>query len=513
MLPTQMSETEETIQNQSLKDDELALIDLKAILEWLATPAARHPEDELAPLHAHLTALRETATAAHQRHKVLDLLYTRAHGTVQRLIPDLTGVSLPLSRKTRQTVRGMQDVLLMVAEDYLNTFGDLDAHLIKGLRRPPELTLWRALDALSSHLLISDYSASPAAPGVWSLMHRAYRMANEAGVTEQPARGAGSSPREVYQRALLLASAQPASFTSREIDVVVDYILRFGSRINLIAATEGMTDAGIFHIDPERDLPPVAAARRPPPAGAMCLNCERIAQLAEEQVAALDAGAAPRDIDLPDDFIAPSVQGILRRLALYWGHSGKRRFTRRRQNYRAVLCIGLQALWQLFHDDETQAGELTSWMVTNESPDGYALMHVTGKTNRVTPGDIVALRTENVADWQICIVRWALSENPEHLEIGLQVLATRATPAILACTSRAMNGSGIQQPVLVLPELPPLRPAEMLVAPTGTTHAGAERMVLMIEKENLELREVIATHLDEQTANIEVFAFEPRPLS
>ena len=348
MLPTQMSETEETIQNQSLKDDELALIDLKAILEWLATPAARHPEDELAPLHAHLTALRETATAAHQRHKVLDLLYTRAHGTVQRLIPDLTGVSLPLSRKTRQTVRGMQDVLLMVAEDYLNTFGDLDAHLIKGLRRPPELTLWRALDALSSHLLISDYSASPAAPGVWSLMHRAYRMANEAGVTEQPARGAGSSPREVYQRALLLASAQPASFTSREIDVVVDYILRFGSRINLIAATEGMTDAGIFHIDPERDLPPVAAARRPPPAGAMCLNCERIAQLAEEQVTALDAGAAPRDIDLPDDFIAPSVQGILRRLALYWGHSGKRRFTRRRQNYRAVLCIGLQALWQLF---------------------------------------------------------------------------------------------------------------------------------------------------------------------
>ena len=58
--------------------------------------------------------------------------------------------------------------------------------------------------------------------------------------------------------------------------------------------------------------------------------------------------AAPRDIDLPDDFIAPSAQGILRRLALYWGHSGKRRFSRRRQNYRAVLCIGLQALWQLF---------------------------------------------------------------------------------------------------------------------------------------------------------------------
>ena len=185
--PPKCQKPKKPIQNQSLKDDELALIDLKAILEWLATPPPAIPRTSSRPC-THLTALRETATAAHQRHKVLDLLYTRAHGTVQRLIPDLTGVSCR-SRKTRQTVRGMQDVLLMVAEDYLNTFGDLDAHLIKGLRRPPELTLWRALDALSSHLLISDYSASPAAPGVWLLMHRAYRMANEAGVTEQPARG------------------------------------------------------------------------------------------------------------------------------------------------------------------------------------------------------------------------------------------------------------------------------------------------------------------------------------
>jgi hypothetical protein len=64
MPPIKMSESAEITENQSFRDDELALIDLKAILEWLATPAARHPEDELAPLHAHLTALRETTTAA-----------------------------------------------------------------------------------------------------------------------------------------------------------------------------------------------------------------------------------------------------------------------------------------------------------------------------------------------------------------------------------------------------------------------------------------------------------------
>ncbi|MDQ5959409.1 MAG: cyclic-di-GMP-binding protein, partial [Pseudomonadota bacterium] len=37
----------------STSDDEtLALIDLRAILDWLATPPAAKAEDELAPLHA-----------------------------------------------------------------------------------------------------------------------------------------------------------------------------------------------------------------------------------------------------------------------------------------------------------------------------------------------------------------------------------------------------------------------------------------------------------------------------
>jgi len=494
----------------ALPEDELALIDLRAILDWLATPAARQPEDELAPLHAHLTALRETRTAAHQRHKVLDLLYTRTHSVVQKLLPDLTGVSLPLSRRTRQTVRGMQDVLLMVAEDYLNTFGDLDAHLIKGLRRPPELTLWRTLDALSTHLTISDYAAAPSSPGVWLQMHRAYQLALANGVADNAVRGPGRTPRQVYQRALLVACAQPASFTSHEIDLVIDYVSRFESHAALVTATEDMPEAAHFHVDPDRDAAPVSAARRPPPPGAMCLDCGPLAQLVEDQIAALEAGKSAIDLGLPEDAATPVGLGVLRRLAHYWGHAGKRRFTRRRQSYRAVMCMGLPALWQLFSTEATEAGELTSWMVTNESPDGYALMHVTGKTNRVSPGDIVAIRTENAADWAICIVRWALSENPEHLEVGTQILATRATPAILASNAKAAAERSVRQSVLVLPQLPPIRPSETLIAPTGTVQSDLRRMVLIIERENIELREIMPTHLDEQTSSIEVIAFKER---
>ena len=111
-------------------DDSLAQIDLRAILDWLAAPPAA-PEDELAPLHTHLTALRDARTTAHRRHEVLDMLYVRAH-------PRSAGCCradrcfAALSRRTRPRSEGMQELLLAIAEDYVDTLGDLDERLVKG---------------------------------------------------------------------------------------------------------------------------------------------------------------------------------------------------------------------------------------------------------------------------------------------------------------------------------------------------------------------------------------------
>lgn len=494
----------------SRDDDSLAQIDLRAILDWLATPPAARPEDELAPLHTHLTALRDARTTAHRRHEVLDMLYVRAHAAISRLLPELIDVSLPLSRRTRHTVRGMQELLLAIAEDYVDTLGDLDERLVKGLRRPPELTLWRTIDALASHLLISSHVAAPFAAGIWLRLHRAYALACQDGLALSPVHGTDRTVQTAYLNALLLACAQPASFTSAEIELVIDYIARFGSRATVLAETDDAEAEGVFWIDPERDAPPTAVIRRPAPPGALRFSCERLAELAEEQLDAIERGVPADALDLPEEANTPMGHGVLRRLAHYWGHPGKRRFPRRRQNYRAVLCIGLQSMWKLFRDDATEAGELTSWMVTNESPDGYALMHVSGKTARIAAGDVVAIRTETATTWQVCIVRWALSENPEHLELGLQILATKATPAILAEHAGGdRSAETAQQQVLLLPRLPPVRPTETLLAPSGTAHPGLGRMVLLLERDNLEVREVHATRLDEQTGRVEILAIEP----
>ena len=61
-------------------------------------------------------------------------------------------------------------------------------------------------------------------------------------------------------------------------------------------------------------------------------------------------------------------------------------------------------VFQLFQTSSAPS-EVSNWMVVNESPDGYAIMHVSGKAGAITVGDVVALRTETGNNWQLCIIR------------------------------------------------------------------------------------------------------------
>lgn len=120
-------------------------------------------------------------------------------------------------------------------------------------------------------------------------------------------------------------------------------------------------------------------------------------------------------------------------------------------------------------------------------------------------GDVIAIRTESGGSWQICIIRWALSENQEHLELGLQILATHAVPAILALPESADTR---HLHVLILPEIKTLRPAERVVTPSGALADYSGNLVLIVENGNLEVREITSTGLDEQNSHVEVYSIE-----
>lgn len=437
-----------------------------------------------------------------------DRLFLRTMSVVDQRLPALIGASFPIHRKHRQIARTLQKLLDALVDIVLATLINPETDTLRDPHPPADLTLCRVLRALSRHLLISHLSASPASIGIWHRLHRANALAVRLGVAERTPRGANSSPSSIYHAALLVGCAQPASFNSQEIGFVAEYIELFSDQ------TEPGQDVSIdspaaFWVDTTRDAPATAFVRKQPPPEIPIhyFSCERIVELLHNQLDALGSGMTPAQLGLPDFAASPAGLGVMRRLLNQWGEPSKRRFPRRRQNYRASLCVGFGSLWQMFRHDDALEPETSSWMILNESPDGYAVMHVSGKTGPIGVGDVTAIRTETGDNWQICIVRWALSENQEHLELGLQIIATRAVSAFVAGPAETREAGHLT--ALLLPEIPPLRPTEMLVVPSGTIEVSSNPLFLIVEKDNLEVREIRNAGLSEQNSEIEILCIEP----
>lgn len=480
---------------------------MRAVLAWLTAPSPVNAADELDTLYSHLATLRSSLVAPQQRLYILGRLFARSISSVASLVPSLIGVSLPIPRKDRQLIRRMQNLLRMLAEDLLSTLDPSNGHQLAISPQDQELTLWRSLYVLAQHLLISDLASSPAGVGIWRQLHQTYEIARRLEVTGNTPEGATSSLQKLYYAAVLLGCSQPASLTSLEVDFVAAYLDRFAELIDSNHDAAPETPAA-FWIDPAQDAAAVACSRKsaPPQTPVHYFSCDRLVALIRNQLAALEAGSQPQQIELPALAGTRGGRLVLQRLITYWGEPGKRRFPRRRQNYRAVLCIGLDSLWRLFQEGDAALIETSSWMATNESPDGYAIMHISGETGDLSVGDVTAIRPESGENWQIGIVRWALSENQEHMEIGLQILATQAVPAFLPVAGEGGDRKRIF--VLVLPKIKGLRSTEMLVVPSGALENQPKDIVLVIEKNNIEVREVRRTHLDEQNSFIEVFSIE-----
>lgn len=491
---------------------EFAEKNVKAILEWLALAHGRNEAEDASGLQLQLLTLRNTPVSTAQRIKLLDLLYGHAVQLTMAQLPTLHDVTLPVSRRLRQAVRSMQELLETLAQDYLNSLSELFDPQPEDKPRAPHNTLRRVMHCLAWHLMISHLVAAPVGPGIWQQFHSTFRTSRRLGLADTNAPGDERRIEQTYTSTLLVAIAQPASFSAKELEFISNYIDGCTKAVEILdEAPSGRS--GVFWIDPDKDAPPQALSRRlpPPEAKAYYFACDLLAQGAADHLTALEGGSSAADLGLPSLADTQSGHGVLRRLAVLWGNPVKRKFPRRRQSYRADLCAGLDNLWHLLkHPEEPPA--LSEWIVVNESPDGYALMHVSGATDGLRVGDIVAVRPLEGHDtsdgpWHICVVRWGLTESHEHIEVGLQVLAPRGLPVELALPGRLSGPRKIE--AILLPRTPPLRPLQALIVPTGAVHDQAQTLVVLVEKDNMEVKELRATGINEQTSNIEVFTVVP----
>jgi hypothetical protein len=437
---------------------------------------------------------------------ILDSIYIHSIETVESRLRLLAETALPIPRKPRQVIRNMQDLLEALTRLLLDFDAGKDPAPVPADGLSP-LTLWRMLRILSRHLFISSLTAAPPRAGIWRQLHQMYDIARRQGITQAIPEGAIRSIRDEYFAAVLLGCAQPSAFTAREIYFLGKYIERFCEQVD-VGIDDLPEDRTPFWIDPESDTPAIPYSRKPPAPEIPVLDfsCHRLVSLLESQLRALETGTPPKWINLPSFSATAAGLGVMQRLIRHWGKPETRRFPRRSQNYRGELCLGFDNLRRLYKKNR-EVVESSVWMVTNESPNGYAVMHLSGKTSAIRVGDVVALRTEGESgnDWQLCVIRWALSENQEHMELGLHILTSRAYVADVVLTAQT-EASACHRPALVLPVAPRLRQREALIVPTGTLAGNMENLVLIIERDNIEIREVSHIQCDERNSLIELYA-------
>jgi hypothetical protein len=456
----------------------------RAIIEYLSLLQEAETLD-IAELGKILASLRAETWDAGMQQTLLEKLFSVFRARLKPFLRQFVGVCIPLDRSVRH-----QSGLL---QDFLDNLARAHETLLKIVPTPypPEIVLSfmeRIAFCLCQHIQVSYWIAAPVRAGIWQRLHGVYLRS--LGLPCRP-------PLVAYREALLLAAAQPNSCATQELAFVTEYVHKCAEKVVLTTELPQKRDA-VFWIVPTHDFAPFALARRllPPGCQTFYFSAAEAARQAENDLAALNAGAQA----LPE--WAPAGQGALRRLAIVWGAPSKRHFPRRRQvnHQRAWLCAGLARFCQLLQKrGEARETDGSRWMILNESPEGYALMHLNGAVGQVRIGDVVALRLEASPDRMVCLVRWAISENPEHIEIGLQVVAQEAIPAVLVDN----ESSFVRTPLLLLPECPSLCRASALIVPAG---ALADKRCAIRLSGSKKIRNLSRMEVREQNSCIEMFA-------
>ncbi len=365
---------------------------------------------------------------------------------------------------------------------------------------------------------------TPMPKGIWSEAHQMFRLGAEHKFLDEPTEPKNRSIATTYKRLLLLSLADPLRFAPLEQDKVVDIVDNYGHLAHFQPLSKLTSTAGYFLIELDSDKAPHFVGTRaldaPSPASIL-LETGELARHLHKTEAAIEA-KAPQAHDRAK--VLSRLQ-ILRRVIRQWSISPQRTYQRIASQAQIDLAFGIRSVVTQLNNgkmlfppsaDENEHNfdrgpvstsrplevRLSKWQILNESPGGYAVRSVNISDEQVRAGDIVALRAFPEAAWMVTSVRWLQQNEDGSLEMGLQVLSSRAVPALI----RPTIGAGEQHyvPALLLPEIAALKQPARIAASKGTYTPLRELSILTPEGES----KVRAAKLVEQQMSYDLFDFQ-----
>lgn len=395
---------------------------LSALSEADATAAAQ-------ALIERLVALNRAPLQMRLRLRMLDLFREHAAHLVPELEPRLINAKPPVSGPIRQTAYLIEKLHKELAVGYARcVFKAPPFWPTPGFRRQVLAPLIHAMNSHAQRLALSDALYAPRPQGVWLELHRLYRYACLWQIADHRLKGA-ASPFEIYREALLLAFAQPEQLGPGDLKRVRNYLRETANLAELRQDAVVIDPAGVFALATHADRPGVGYAKRAD-AG---LAGSRLVLMNEKLLARVQAdmdGLRINGAEQPHYLNGTPSPALLARLNESWRGELAPRHNRAQFRPRADLWIGLDEVWRLLHGTPPGNPVIGDWMIVNESPRGFGLKYMSGKLSPIAVGDVVAIRSGLRSKVHACVVRWLHTQGPQHIEVGLQQLASIVVPAL-----------------------------------------------------------------------------------
>jgi hypothetical protein len=503
----------------------------KQVQEWLDSVPLANTIEASQLVRDGLAATNRSKIADDQRLRILELY----RETIARLLPSIEelyfGTSLPLPERNRHAATLARDMLNELAYGYkIILLSLLNKRISFGSGKQVPIVVERAIAALSQILMVCYKTYAPTPAGVWSELHQLFGYAARENCQDELIEDSeipSCSINLVYKQALLLALADPYRLMQGEVSKTADYLLRFGNHAQLLPLAQETGASGFFLVRLDSDKPPQAMAQSTTVMDArtdILLNTLGLARLLHHHITSLEAGEPYGKLNLPDKH--PKYLDLLRRLFRHWGIAPKRHFSRVQNQSAVEICTGLCATHHFLSgnnvptsgSDETEETEITlqysaspidrtsqqtfrstRWALVNESAGGLALSKDSGDTVHLRVGEVIGIKPEKAESWTVGTVRWVRSDNPQHMEVGVQMLAPTARPVTIKPT--IASSMEAEHAALWLPELPIIKQPATLLVPHGLYQKSREFYLRM----EGEVETVRAGKLVEQTVSYDLF--------
>lgn len=463
-------------------------------------------------LRDEMEILNRQKVSADNRFRVLEIYREHAF----RLSADLSDIyckaTLPLSPEAKAHAAAAESLWLELAYGYKLSLLDQLNQLFNPSERTLALTIHRAIEALKllSMVYYETYFKVPAS--VWSDLHQLYFCAAQNSLHEITLNAEPGKIDLLYKQALLMPLADPQHLAPQDMELVAEYIAKYGDHTEIQPPGILENAAGIFVVNLASNRPPVPylkTARQPDGNSDILLITVDLARLVHKHLTMLQAGDTDKNFDPSEKKPDARYQDILVYLIKHWGVPPKRIYRRTGKNTIARLLIGLNDIHAFNREtrqiaDRSAASDKTpsaasSWQVVNISAGGLALRKLPiAPPVPIRIGELLAINSKDEKNWSIAVLRWASNGLQGQLDIGTELIAPNAR----AATARIVN-DGEFEPALLLPELPVIRQANTLVTRCGM-YAPARVLEL---NENGKVARIMITRLVERTRSFERFQF------